>query len=74
LLQLFADALVKKAYDNWMYVIEYDGKALVNPKSKKKAASTNQAEARAPPAAYVQRISSTSMSGPSPAGELYLSA
>jgi hypothetical protein len=57
-----------------MYVIEYDGKALVNPKSKKKAASTNQAEARAPPAAYVQRISSTTMSGPSPAGELDLSA
>ncbi|XP_047081067.1 calmodulin-binding protein 60 B-like [Lolium rigidum] len=66
--KLFADALVKKAYDNWMYVIEYDGKALVNPKSKKRAAPISQAEAHAPPAAYVQRISSTSMSGPSSAG------
>ena len=63
----FADGLVKKAYDNWMYVIEYDGKALLNPKPKKKAALTNQAEARAP-AAYVQRISSTSMPGPSTTG------
>ena len=62
---------MKKAYDNWMYVIEYDGKALVNPKSKKKAASTSQAEARAPPA-YAQRISSTSIAGPSPAGEAAL--
>ncbi|KAG0475200.1 hypothetical protein HPP92_014886 [Vanilla planifolia] len=26
--KVFADALVKKAYDNWMHVIEYDGKAL----------------------------------------------
>ncbi|CAM0946512.1 unnamed protein product [Alopecurus aequalis] len=66
--KLFADALVKKAYDNWMYVIEYDGKALQNPKSKKKAASTSQAEARAPPAAYAQHISSTTIPGPSPAG------
>ena len=59
---------MKKAYDNWMYVIEYDGKALLNPKPKKKAALTNQAEARAP-AAYVQRISSTSMPGPSTTGK-----
>ena len=51
-----------------MYVIEYDGKALLNPKPKKKAALTNQAEARAP-AAYVQRISSTSMPGPSTTGK-----
>jgi hypothetical protein len=65
---------VKKAYDNWMYVIEYDGKALVNPKSKKRVASISQAEAHAPPAPYVQRISSTSMSGPSSAGEQHRSA
>ncbi|KAE8778687.1 calmodulin-binding protein 60 B [Hordeum vulgare] len=65
--KLFADGLVKKAYDNWMYVIEYDGKALLNPKPKKKAALTSQPEARAP-AAYVQRISSTSMPGPCTAG------
>jgi hypothetical protein len=71
-LQLFADSLVKKAYDNWMYVIEYDGKALLNPKPKKKITSSGQAETYAPlssPASYEQHISSTSMSGPSQAGE-----
>uniref|UniRef100_A0A0E0JWA4 Uncharacterized protein n=1 Tax=Oryza punctata TaxID=4537 RepID=A0A0E0JWA4_ORYPU len=69
--KLFADALVKKAYDNWMYAIEYDGKALLNSKPKKKAAPTGQAEAHSPlsqPASYDQRISSASMTGPSPAG------
>lgn len=28
-LQVFVDNLVKKAYDNWMHVIEYDGKSLL---------------------------------------------
>ncbi|XP_039131916.1 LOW QUALITY PROTEIN: calmodulin-binding protein 60 D-like [Dioscorea cayenensis subsp. rotundata] len=28
--KVFVDTLVKKAYDNWMNVIEYDGKALLN--------------------------------------------
>lgn len=71
-LQLFADALVKKAYDNWMYVIEYDGKGLFNPKPKKKAASIGQADTNLPaggPASYQQHLSSVSMPGPSPAGE-----
>ncbi|XP_066329564.1 calmodulin-binding protein 60 B-like [Miscanthus floridulus] len=69
--KLFADALVKKAYDNWMYVIEYDGKGLLNPKPKKKAASTGQAETHAPAVGatpYQQHLSSTSMPGPSPSG------
>ncbi|KAF8783829.1 hypothetical protein HU200_000269 [Digitaria exilis] len=69
--KLFADALVKKAYDNWMYVIEYDGKGLFNPTPKKNAASTGQAETNLPagaPASYQQHLSSTSMPGPSPAG------
>ncbi|GJM90365.1 hypothetical protein PR202_ga06637 [Eleusine coracana subsp. coracana] len=69
--KLFADALVKKAYDNWMYVIEYDGKALLNPKPKKKVTSTGQAEAHPPmssSASYEQHISSTSMPGSSQAG------
>ncbi|KAG0479894.1 hypothetical protein HPP92_010752 [Vanilla planifolia] len=39
--KVFADTLVKKAYDNWMHVIEYDGKALLNVKQKKK---TNRSE------------------------------
>ncbi|THU72453.1 hypothetical protein C4D60_Mb04t12290 [Musa balbisiana] len=37
--KVFADVLVKKAYDNWMHVIEYDGKALLNFTKKKKALS-----------------------------------
>ena len=28
-LQVYVDALVKKAYENWMHVIEYDGKSLL---------------------------------------------
>ncbi|XP_047166129.1 calmodulin-binding protein 60 D-like [Vigna umbellata] len=28
--KVYVDTLVKKAYDNWMHVIEYDGKSLVN--------------------------------------------
>lgn len=34
--KVFVDTLVKKAYDNWMNVIEYDGKALLNFKQSKK--------------------------------------
>ncbi|KAL5212036.1 hypothetical protein ABZP36_022883 [Zizania latifolia] len=69
--KLFADALVKKAYDNWMYAIEYDGKALLNSKPKKKAASTGQVEthpAQSYPASYEESISSASMPGQSMAG------
>nr|ACG37616.1 calmodulin binding protein [Zea mays] len=69
--KLFADALVKKAYDNWMYVIEYDGKGLLNLKPKKKAASTGQAETHASAGgstSYQQHLSSTSMPGSSPSG------
>ena len=29
-LQVYVDSLVKKAYDNWMHVIEYDGKSLLD--------------------------------------------
>jgi hypothetical protein len=39
--RLMADALVKKAYDNWnAHVIEYDGEALLSFKQEKKAVST----------------------------------
>ncbi|XP_072962392.1 calmodulin-binding protein 60 D-like [Typha angustifolia] len=43
----FADTLVKKAYDNWMQVIEYDGKALLNSKPSKK---TNASRIESPSA------------------------
>ncbi|WOL19726.1 calmodulin-binding protein 60 B-like [Canna indica] len=38
--KVFTDTLVKKAYENWAYVIEYDGKALLSFKQKNKAIST----------------------------------
>lgn len=37
---MFADTLVKQAYDNWMRVVEYDGKALLNFKQNKKSVTT----------------------------------
>lgn len=47
----FVDSLVKKAYDNWMSVIEYDGKALAGPKSNKKG-NSSRPEASLPPLPY----------------------
>ncbi|XP_039132135.1 calmodulin-binding protein 60 D-like isoform X2 [Dioscorea cayenensis subsp. rotundata] len=41
--KVFVDTLVKKAYDNWMNVIEYDGKALLNFKQSKQT-TTSQNE------------------------------
>lgn len=41
--KLYVDGLVKKAYDNWSQVIEYDGKSLLNSKqTKKPSASRNE--------------------------------
>ncbi|XP_020676588.1 calmodulin-binding protein 60 B-like isoform X1 [Dendrobium catenatum] len=34
--KVFADTLVKKAYANWMHVIEYDGEALLSSKQNNK--------------------------------------
>ncbi|KAL4628854.1 hypothetical protein ACB092_05G267800 [Castanea dentata] len=33
--KVYVDTLVKKAYDNWMHVIEYDGKSLLSYKENK---------------------------------------
>ncbi|XP_077222695.1 calmodulin-binding protein 60 B-like isoform X2 [Tasmannia lanceolata] len=38
--KVYVDTLVKKAYDNWRQVIEYDGRALVNSKQSKGMSST----------------------------------
>ncbi|XP_074581752.1 calmodulin-binding protein 60 D-like isoform X2 [Curcuma longa] len=47
--KVFADALVKKAYDNWMHVIEYDGEALLNfTKHKKTIAAGNEVLSASP--------------------------
>lgn len=35
------DTLVKKAYDNWMHVIEYDGKSLLGFDQTKSSAPEN---------------------------------
>ncbi|KAJ0569322.1 putative CALMODULIN-BINDING PROTEIN60 [Helianthus annuus] len=38
--KVYVDALVKKAYDNWNQVVEYDGKSLVNFKQPKRLGVT----------------------------------
>lgn len=38
ILQVYVDTLVKKAYDNWNQVIEYDGKSLLNFKQIRRSA------------------------------------
>ncbi|XP_043695112.1 calmodulin-binding protein 60 B-like [Telopea speciosissima] len=35
--KVYVDTLVKKAYDNWLHVIEYDGKALLGFKQNKRS-------------------------------------
>ncbi|KAM3241794.1 hypothetical protein ACQJBY_054511 [Aegilops geniculata] len=37
---VYADTLVKKAYEDWMHAVEYDGKALLGFKQKKKSVTT----------------------------------
>lgn len=47
-----ADALVKKAYDNWnTHVIEYDGEALLCFKQEKKGVSTRNSNKSTPASA-----------------------
>ncbi|XP_010259795.1 PREDICTED: calmodulin-binding protein 60 B-like [Nelumbo nucifera] len=38
--KVYVDTLVKKAYDNWGHVIEYDGKALLSYKQNKRPSSS----------------------------------
>lgn len=41
--QVYVDSLVKKAYDNWDQVVEYDGKSLVSAKQNDRSvASENE--------------------------------
>ncbi|KAG4999400.1 hypothetical protein JHK87_020472 [Glycine soja] len=39
--KVYVDTLVKKAYDNWMHVIEYDGKSLINDNEDKTLDTTH---------------------------------
>lgn len=38
LVQIYVDALVKRAYENWNQVIEYDGKSLLGVKQTRRSA------------------------------------
>ncbi|XP_019256206.1 PREDICTED: calmodulin-binding protein 60 B isoform X2 [Nicotiana attenuata] len=38
--KVYVDSLVKKAYDNWNQVVEYDGKSFLNIKQNQKAGSS----------------------------------
>ncbi|GKV00494.1 hypothetical protein SLEP1_g13170 [Rubroshorea leprosula] len=40
--KLYVDTLVKKAYDNWDQVIEYDGKSLVSFKQNRRSSARNE--------------------------------
>ncbi|CAM0945636.1 unnamed protein product [Alopecurus aequalis] len=44
---VYADTLVKKAYEDWMHAVEYDGKALLSFKQKKKSVTTRSDTAAA---------------------------
>ncbi|MCP6508329.1 ACBP60 family protein, partial [Klebsiella pneumoniae] len=45
--KIYADGLVKKAYEDWMHVVEYDGKGLLSFKQKKKSVTTRSDTAAA---------------------------
>ncbi|PWZ28085.1 Calmodulin-binding protein 60 B [Zea mays] len=68
----YADALVKKAYEDWMQVVEYDGKALLSFKQKKKSVMTRSDAAVAStnhPASNGSAISQKQLSLPAKAGQ-----
>ncbi|PKA51369.1 hypothetical protein AXF42_Ash002734 [Apostasia shenzhenica] len=59
--KIYADTLVKKAYDNWMHAIEYDGKALLSVKQNKKAARCETlSSSSSNPSLYAQEVSQVS--------------
>jgi len=45
--KVYADTLVKKAYEDWMHAVEYDGKALLSFKQKKRSVTTRSDTAAA---------------------------
>nr|XP_048331999.1 calmodulin-binding protein 60 B-like isoform X1 [Ziziphus jujuba var. spinosa] len=49
--KIYVDALVKKAYDNWNQVIEYDGKSLLSFKQNRRS-SASRTELQMPPVDY----------------------
>ncbi|KAL0903476.1 hypothetical protein M5K25_027860 [Dendrobium thyrsiflorum] len=60
--KVFADTLVKKAYDNWTHVIEYKGKALLNCRQNKKAVYSETLSASSSnPASFTQPVSQVTL-------------
>jgi hypothetical protein len=71
-LQIYADGLVKKAYEDWMHVVEYDGKALLSFKQKKKSVTTRSDTAAAAtnsPVSYGSSNTHKQLSQPAKAGQ-----
>lgn len=50
-LQLYVDTLVKRAYDNWDQVVEYDGKSLLSFKLNKRSI-TSRDDLQIDPSSY----------------------
>ncbi|KAJ1279576.1 hypothetical protein BS78_04G165800 [Paspalum vaginatum] len=70
--KVYADTLVKKAYEDWMHAVEYDGKALLSFKQKKKSVTTRSDTAAAStsnPASYGSVNSQKQLSLPAKAGQ-----
>ncbi|PUZ76147.1 hypothetical protein GQ55_1G266600 [Panicum hallii var. hallii] len=70
--KVYADALVKKAYEDWMHAVEYDGKALLSFKQKKKSVTTRSDTAAAStsnPASYGSANSQKQLSLPAKSGQ-----
>ncbi|KAL6899237.1 hypothetical protein ACP4OV_005895 [Aristida adscensionis] len=68
--KVYADALVKKAYEDWMHAVEYDGKALLSFKQKKKSVTTRSdtAAASSNPTSYGSANSQKQLPLPAKAG------
>ncbi|TVU14272.1 hypothetical protein EJB05_37732 [Eragrostis curvula] len=56
--RVFVDTLVKQAYDDWINVVEYDGKTLLRFKQKKKSVTTRSETAKAALTGYPASYSS----------------
>ncbi|KAK8462402.1 hypothetical protein SEVIR_1G200400v4 [Setaria viridis] len=70
--KVYADALVKKAYEDWMHAVEYDGKALLSFKQKKKSITTRSDTAAAStsnPASYGLASSQKQLPLPTKSGQ-----
>uniref|UniRef100_A0A0D3F6H1 Uncharacterized protein n=1 Tax=Oryza barthii TaxID=65489 RepID=A0A0D3F6H1_9ORYZ len=70
--KIYADGLVKKAYEDWMHVVEYDGKALLSFKQKKKSVTTRSDTAAAAtnsPVSYDSSNTHKQLSQPAKAGQ-----